>query len=445
MKLVRHLILVFFTVAATVSYSKGVIEVPRHSYFEDIKIRTHMSGWQHVEIPETKNRTISLPSGHYKYSISIQSAVSAFEGEIIVSDNSYQYIHRVITPNQKTVNSWVSKSKPRSEEYKIEVKEQYCSNALTYNFSNEEYIIDACSELEEINNSTGLYVIGYMHEKGIGNRTSSSNKASDYYLKSYKLGSLESGAAYFVLNQSSPEAIKILIDTAEEGHRWSIGAAGEVLSTSNKAEEITLGHKFANQALEYLDPIGFKILSKFAYRKEQEDITHFYKASAFYNLYEINNKRNNILNSRYKTMLEELMLAEDKTLIAKETASLSDKYINSELYLLIDTTKLEKFKNKGDVSLVINNKFTLPIKNFESAYHLELLPSDKYQLITLKVNGDYETQISFILGKKGGHVHCLSVQSKKEKLKITNNSEDEQCPAAIVETTSIWEVMSQYM
>lgn len=421
----------------------GTIEVPANARFQEIKIKTEAERWKPIDIPKVRKRTISLPPGEYSYVITIKSASGSFRGTLDVSDNSYHYIHRAITPDNKKVYSWASESKPRSEAYEIESQERFCMGVVGYG-DKQQYMIDACAELVEANNTKGLIGTAYIHEKGLGGKLIDLRKASEYYMRAYVLGEQDGGVSYFMLHQDEPKGVEVLLELASEGHAWSIGTAGQVLARSQDPEKLAQSRRFAEQSLSLLDPIGYKTLSYLAFTKEREGTEYLIEAAAWFNLFQINDHENRSGASRFKSALEEAMLLEDGPAIVNKTIEFERDHVNSGYYLLVDTSVLAFFKDEGELSLEVGNGITMPVTTFEQTYALELLPSDSYYSVTLDVDELYKDSTTFLLGDSDDRVHCLSLRPDDNSLQTTTHSENEACPQAVEGVASMWEVLNQY-
>ena len=443
--MIRQLALVLVAAGLSqLALADGTIEIPANARFVSIKVKTDADRWQSIDIPKVRKRRISLPPGEYSYIISIKSATGSFRGTLDVADGSHRYIHRAITPDSKKVFSWASASKPRSVEYEIESQERFCMGVVGYG-DKPQYMIDACIELAEANNPKGLYGLAHIHEKGLGGNPQDRRKASEYYMRAYELGDQEAGLSYFVLHHDEPDAIELLLEIASTGHVWAIGAAGQVLSGSQDPEKLAQSRRLAEQSLSLSDPIGFRTLAHLAFANHRDSTEHLVEAAAWFNLFQVNDHENRTGSSRFKSALEEAMLLEDAPAIASKTIELEHGYINSDRYLLVDTSVLAFFKDEGELSLEIGNGVAMDVTSYDRRYALELLPSESYYSVTLYVDESYRDSTTFLLGEDDDRVHCLSLHPNTDSLQTSTYSEDDGCPQKITDdAVSMWEVLSQY-
>ena len=421
----------------------GVIELPANSKFIVLKVKTDNYAWKSIDIPKMRGRKITLPAGEYSYSLSLKSAVSKFRGKLTVTDGSHQYIHRAITPDRQSVYSWVSTSGPRTDAYKTETKEHFCMGVVGYGSDKPQYMLDACAELVEANNARGLFATGHMYSEGKGGVQQNRNTASDYYMRAYELGSHEAGVSYFLLHQHKPEGVEVLLDVASQGDVWAIGVAGQVLSASDDPKDHVRSREFAQRSLDLQDPVGFRTLAQLALRREHEGPEYVIESAAFFNLYNINLNDYSSLVGQFKSLLEEALVSEDMPEISAKTEELAEQYLNTGLYFLVDTSIFERYRDQGELSLTVNNQFSMQLDDADSRFALELMPSEKRHRATLLADGAFVDETTFNLGETGDAVHCLILDPQLGSLQIATNSTDETCPVDVEGTKSMWRLLNQ--
>lgn len=442
MRIIIIVMQLFFSGAALAA---GIVEIPAHSYFTQLKVKNNSDAWLAIDIPEINDRSIMLPAGSYQYSISIQSSVSAFKGEFKISDNDRLFVHRAISPDMERVHSWVSKNSPRSEENKKEVLINFCTGIFSQSSDKEKYVLDACDSLYAQDDAVGIHSTGFMHQHGINGKPRSTETAAALYKKAYDLGNVEAGISYVLLKRDTPVAISILKDIAEKGDKWAIGVVGQMLSASSLPEEVELSKKYASMSLSLNEPVGFKIMSNLDFRNGHRDIKHVITAAAYYNLYAMNYLNTDYNNEQYKKAIEEYLTTADLAVIQQETHKLAEEYINSDIYMVVNTKLLERYAGKGKIEIVVNGMFRFPVESFSDAFSLEMMPSTAYKRVGIDINGEYEDQITFTLDRKNSNVHCLVYDDKRSMLKVVSPEEDASCKLNNESDKSMWQVLNQYL
>lgn len=427
-----------------IALADGTVELPANAKFITLKVKSGEHYWKSIDVPRINKRMVTLPAGEYSYSVSIKSASGKFRGTLTVTDGSHQYIHRAISPDRQSVYSWVSTASPRSEAYETESRERFCMGVLDYGSDKPQYMLDACAELVENENPRGLYATGHMYDEGKGGLQQDRGKASEYYKRAYELGFEEAGIAYFLLHQRQPNGIAVLLDVASRGNVWAIGVAGQVLAASDDPEERAKSREFAEKSLRMQDPTGFKTLAQLALRKEHEGVENVIDAAALFNLYNINNLEFSSNARRFKSLIEEALVSGDAPAISAKTTELSDEYVDSGLFFMIDTSVLQSFEDRGELSVVVNNQFTMRPAGFDERYFVELLPNERHHRATVLANGAYVAETTFLLGETGASVHCLALDSELGSLQVTTHLEDEQCPETVDGAASMWKLLNQY-
>ena len=441
----RRAFLTFVIIAmCSAAVADGTIELPARSNLVQLKIKVGDNRFESIEIPEVRSRKISLAPGEYQYTIKLKSALGNISGSATVEDGGHVYIHRANSPDGKKVASWASASRPRSEQYEIEAKERFCLGIIG-TVQQETYMLDSCSELGQLDNAVGLYGLGYMHEKGATGTLQSSTKASDYYMRAYKQGHQDAGAAYFILNQERDGARDVLFELADGGHVWAVGAAGRLLSMSESPDDRQRSRSYADKSLVLGDPAGFRTRSQLAFTAVSENPNEIIEAAAWFNLYNMHQKTRDFNARRFKGAIADLLLSDDEAAIRQRTIELEKEYLSAALYLQIDTAVLAPFKDRGRLTLTLGNDFTMPVSDYETRYVLPLWPSKSSYSVTLNIDDEYVDSTTFHPEDKTEGVLCLVVRPDDLAMRSSSSGTGPGCSTDSVEAESIWSVLDQYM
>ena len=443
----KYLALIAILVASNCAFADGLVEVPAHSQFKELRMKNHAGSWQKLDIPNVKNQALTLPAGEYQYSIQLQSSVGVFKGELTIEDGKTVFIHRAISPDKEVVYSWVSENTPRSDKYEIEVKEVFCKGLFSYSLEISPYIFESCDYLYKQNNRVGIHATGYMYEKGLNGKERNWAFAADNYNKAYELGEFNAGMSYVQLKKDTIESIEILKDMAAKGNIWAIRSAAQFFANSKLPEEFELARKYTYKLIELNDPTGFKTMSYLHFNKAHLDIKEAISAAAYYSLYTINVSDNLYHNEKYKKTLEEYLRNEEIPLIQEEIKKLSDKYISTRLYIVINEEIFKRFAEQGHLTLVVNSTHQIPLTSFNKSYVLELLPSTEYRRVTLLINGEHEDQITFSIDDNlvGDDIFCIVFDEKLKALNISTPSNNKACQINIEGQQSMWNALNQYL
>ena len=443
----KYLAIIAILTTSSFAVAEGIVEVPTHSKFMELRVKNQAGSWQKIAIPNSKNQAVTLPAAVYQYSIQIQSSVGVFKGEFTIEDGKTTFIHRAISPDKEVVYSWTSESSPRGDKYETEVQEVFCKGLFSYSREISNYIFESCENLYQQNNRVGIHATGYMYEKGLNGKERNWDFAADNYKKAYDLGELNAGMSFVLLKKDTVESIEVLKDMAAKGNLWAIRSAAQFFSSSKLPEELELAKRYTAKLIELNDPIGFKTMSYLHFNKAHLDIKEAISAAAYYSLYTINVSDNLYQNETYKKALEESLRNEDIPIIQNEIKTLSDKYVSTGLYIVINEEVFKRYSEKGQLTLVVNSTHQIPLTSFNKSYVLELLPSSEYRRITLLIDGEHEDQITFSVDDDldGDDIFCIIFDEKRKELNISTPANDKACQINKDGQQSMWNTLNQYL
>lgn len=427
------------------SLAQGIVEFPAHAYFEEIKKKSIHGIYETIKIPKSKKRKIKLPAGEYKYRISLQSSSSDFEGEINIKDGEKFYIHNVITPDRKMVFSWPSKSEPRSDAFKIESKEHFCRGVFQHPSPVQDYSIDACKELKEKEHGVGYLGMGYIYDKGIGEHGTNFGKATENYTLAFQKGELEAAAANFLIDRNSKQALKMLNEAASKGNEWSIEIAALHFANSDKQEELDKSRIYSMTLINKGITSGYKSLTWMLVNDAIKNDSPAIEAAAHFNLFSLHNPRLGYYEENLKKHIETLLLTSELNSVNDKTVILANNYLSNANKIYIDTSKLSKYEDLKELSISINNDFSMPINNFSSVYVLPVSKFDGYFRVTLNHSEGFLSEDTFKITDSSGEVFCTSINERTNSIKMVKDKENASCGVEIEKTLSAWTLLNQYM
>ncbi|MCF2859155.1 hypothetical protein L1286_16855 [Pseudoalteromonas sp. SMS1] len=431
--------------ASFTALGQGVVEFPAHAYFEEIKKKSIHGVYETIKIPKSKKRKIKLPAGEYKYRISLQSSSSDFEGEINIKDGEKFYIHNAITPDRKRVFSWPSKSEPRSDAFNIESKAHFCRGVFQYPSPVQDYSIDACIELKEKENGVGYLGMGYIYDKGIGKHGASRGKAIENYTAAFQKGELEAAAANFLIDRNSDQALKMLDEAASKGNQWATEIAALHFANSDKQEELDKSRTYSMTLLDKGIASGYKSLTWMLVNDAIKNDSPAIEAAAHFNLFSLHSPRLGYYEKNLKKHIETLLLSSDLDKVNDKTVELANHYLSNANKIYIDTSKLSKYKDRKELSISINDDFSMPIKDFSSVYVLPVSKLDGYFRVTLNDSEGFLSEDTFKVADSSGEVFCTFINERADSIEMIKDTENNNCGVEIEKTVSAWTLLNQYM
>ncbi len=95
--------------------------------------------------------------------------------------------------------------------------------------------------------------------------------------------------------------------------------------------------------------------------------------------------------------------------------------------MLIDTSSFSKFFKDGDVEIIINNSFTLPISSSDNVLKIPLFENDKNMLYELRVNDESQSKIRFSFKKHLTQTLCIFFNKGDDILRVSRKESRPKC------------------
>jgi len=416
--------------------AETTISLPKHSVIHQLLLKNQKLEWVEQKKPERTQRVISLVPGEYKYILALKSSRSSFSGHFIVNEGDNMYIHRAISPNRKSVFSWVSMSKPRSEEYKIERDEQFCS--VIHGVISEQYTFEACKKLSKLKKTKGLFGMGEAYSKGKGGVKENLELASQYYLESYRGGLEDGGISYYYLNSKEPVAFNIIKELAEKGNKWGLSAyANELAFGKNSSSDISLIQKYAIQAAQKENIDGLLTLSRLYFQREYENDEYLISAAAWYKIYAFNMPRMDYSARQLGEMIDEGLSESDDVSINNKIDYIIGSHLNSLYSLEVPFKIFDTLQKKGTLSLVFNNNYALDVTSLNSKLIIPFIVSKRSHEISVEIDGEFETSIPLNFEREISRNMCLTYDYKIEDLALITASSN-VCKSSHTNKKSVW-------
>lgn len=431
----------FITLSLFLISFKGLasssLVLPQTAELLTLSIQNEEGLWNIVEPQSIGENTYAVAQGNYRFTVALPEAIGSIKDGFVVTGNQKFYLHRTMSGDNQKVFSWVSTSKPLSEDFKKEKLQKFCENMSRIHY--ESYQVVACQSLAEDNDGIGLHGLGKTLGYGLLIEEDR-EQAKTYFKRAFQEGHMLSAVDFYYLDVDDPEARSMLKKAAELENLWAQGAYANELAFGPEIDK-SLAKSYALKAARQGNLDGLATLARIGTVYSAEGYSAI-ETAAWYRLYRVSNGGTGTFGLGLVSDINDALTDKDEPKVMAQAKVLEKAHFDSSPQLIVAAKTFAPLASGGAIKLIFNNDFQLDINTKFGGYQIRMIEPYVSHNLDLEVAGDYASNLRFLPYEVGASQMCLFYDAEMEELAVQPLSENSFCKET--EVASLWEHLKEF-